>query len=129
MKDVITNLGDINWMDHGGFLVYRENEQLYADLIEVIAYTNNDITEWQVSTICLDVVNLSNPEWFIKNLQNVADFIGIDHHELLIKITSNDEDGLSFVYQALVDYFGAINFDQSPVCYTDREELESQYKF
>jgi hypothetical protein len=139
--ELIANLGDVNPVDHGGFFVYCDVTGQYECEVEILeAPEDEEAPEgWTVYRFSLDRCTFTDgvlsdnpfhPEieaWFADRLDGVASFVGQEFHSLVRDLCSDDPIRRANAYRAIVDYFGPFEFDQYPLTFTDRAEIESRY--
>lgn len=82
----------------------------------------------------------NHPAWFFSteeekkarpqdsHLGNVAEFIGTDEEELIEQFCSDDPIERAQAYRAVAEYYGWNNFDDYPLEFTNRKEVEARYK-
>ncbi len=134
----IANLGDVNFLEHGGFLVYQ-SETDPLDVRCVVIETEEDesspILEYGFSAdLCFRCENgidvsdnefhKNHPAWFSKDLESVASYCGIEKSDLVESLFSEDPIARSIAYREIASYFGTHEFDQYPINHTQAEAEE-----
>lgn len=147
--ELIANLGDVHPLDYGGYFIYRDKTGVYPEEAELLIL-EDDSDENSTYTIYrtgLDRLKLVKgylvpekydkgwphpveryDEWFHKDLEGVASFIGIDKKDLEAAFTSKDPLIRADAYQAIGDYHGWDNLDGGPLTGVTRDEAEERYK-
>lgn len=139
---MITNLGDANPVDCGGFLVFVDSTGVYPAEAEVWEEPCDDDTRrkprWTVYRFALERCTYTDrvvsdnkyhpnlPAWFAKDLPSVASCVGTDELELVNSLCSEDVLERARAYQDLISYFGVREFDQYPEQYS-RNEIECRW--
>lgn len=123
----IENLGDVNPVEYGGFIVLKDTTGVYSPEVVVMESLDSLEEPITVSRICLEKCypigegqvsdnkfHKADPAWFSDELESVASLMGITVKELISNLTSNDEIERANGYYCLVGYFGTFAFDQYP---------------
>jgi len=140
---VLANLGDVNPIDHGGYFVYRDTTGVYAEEGEKLFVYEDS---WQIYRFPLDRLKMVQgylvplryspdwpeplfryDEWFHKDLDRVASYVGQSVEELRNAFCSDDPIVRAGAYEAIGDYFGYENLDGYPLTFTSRNEVQARY--
>ena len=136
---LLANLGDVNPIDHGGGFVYVDTTETYPPELEVLEVDVCGADIWTVSRFCLDKCtyidgvlsdNQFHPNhaaWFAKDVGKVASFIDVKTADLIEWLCSEDAQERARAYMALANWHGYANFDDYPLTFTDRMEVEKRY--
>lgn len=143
--EIIANLGDRSPFDYGGYFIYRDKTGVYPEEAELLIPEEDEKT-YTIYRFVLDPLKMVNgylvakkydrtwphpleryDEWFHKDLDGVASFIGSTKKELEEAFTSDEPLERALAYQAIGDYFGWDNLDSYPLQMT-RREVENRYK-
>lgn len=141
MKRHVLNLGDVDYLEYGGWLVYdHPPDAVFAEVIEPPC--DDGPEEWTVYRFDLDQCthvngvlsdNPYHPEaaaWFgspddLASIAKTMDYP--DGAERLIHdLCSGTTGRLADAYHAIVGYFGAYEFDQYPETF-NRCQIEAAY--
>jgi hypothetical protein len=135
---LLANLGDVNPIDYGGVFVYEDSTGVYDPEIEILE-SPEDGDCWMVHRFSLEKCtfvdgvlseNRYHPEieaWFAGDIGAVAKFVGVEGSDLIKNLCGDDILVRAESYKALVDYHGISNFDQYPMVFADRAEVEARY--
>lgn len=150
----VANLGDASPLEHGGYFVYRDTTGVYdheAELLVEPEDTDDRGARWTVYRIELDrckIVREDNTvylvpfaydaaaylhpvssyvEWFAKDLDRVASFIGSTREEMERELCSENPLERAHAYRAIGDYHGWRNLDDYPLTLT-RAEVKKRYR-
>lgn len=152
--ELIANLGDTNPLDYGGYFIYRDTTGVYSEEGEKLFVDENESGDvFTVHRFSLDRLKLVQDEktgvtylaplryeaswphplsqydeWFNKDLNRVADFIGQTVIELREAFCSENPLDRAHAYQAIGDYHGYVNLDSYPLTFNSRTEVEERYK-
>ncbi len=129
----IENIGDINWVEHGGVLVFEGGGRPFALVVE--RDITSDEIRWSVAEVPLDKLMLSDEsivnvygteEWFgtKDNLSSAASLHGITVDKLTGQLISDDIVIRAMGYRNLWENFGMINFDGAPYSFSKSEMME-----
>lgn len=149
----LTNLGDANPLEHGGYFVYLDETGVYppeAEYLEVL-YESND-PRYKVYRFSLDKCTYQNgilsdnkfhpelPAWFAAPeakkaerpqdrtyLSNVASYCGWEVEALIESLCSDDPVARAEAYDCVGEFHGFENFDNYPLDMRKRE-LRKRYK-
>jgi len=141
---LLANLGDVNPIDHGGYFVYQDTTGIYTEEAEKLFVYEDS---WQIYRFPLDRLKMVQgylvplryspdwpeplpryDEWFHKDLDKVASYIGQSAQELQEAFCSEDARVRAFAYEAIGGYHGYENLDGYPLTFTNRKEIEARYK-
>jgi hypothetical protein len=142
----VANLGDVNPLDHGGLLVYRDRTGVHPpEAVRIEPRDHDDVPEqerdrsWYVTRFVLepcthqDGVLSDNPyhpdqpAWFAKDLHAIAASFGsCDRAALIADLCSKDPVRLALGYQAIGLYFGFHEFADADII-TGRVEMRRRY--
>lgn len=129
--ELVANLGDVDPITYGGFVVYRDKRGVYppeADLIEgppeTVPITSRR-ARWTVYQIVCDPVDDPDDEWYGDDLDIIADAFE-PPQPIRSMLQSDDPAQLASAYQELVSYHGAYEFDQDPLTLT-LAEVKARY--
>ena len=100
----VCNLGDVNPLDYGGFLVFKDETGAYCPEATVILVNDDGI---HIDRILME--DYDGDGWFTDELGAVASFIGSTVEELDKQLRSDDLWERGRAYQALTDYYGTEN--------------------
>jgi hypothetical protein len=147
---LLANLGDVNPIDHGGYFVFEDETGVYPPEAEVLLEPPDDTEEgserWEVYRFSLDRCKMKQgylvsfafdkkwpcplswyEEWFAKDLNDVASFIGQTEDELQDMFCSADPLERAQAYRAIGDYHGYANLDSYSLS-LDRFEVQERYR-
>ncbi len=137
---IVSNMGDRNPIDHGGYFVYVDETGTYDPEAELlVTYGENVGNQWTVFRFslerctCLNGILSDNkyhpdyPAWFAKDLTSVAETHGQALDELVLMLCSEDPKERARAYESIGNYHGFENFDSYPLTFTDRAEVEARY--
>ena len=109
--EYVDNLGDASPLDYGGAFLYRDKTGVYGFELERVELLDesDDESEYEIRRVCLDRCKVvdgvlvpygydatyphplkSYEEWFAKDLQRVADFVGSTKDALVADLCSDD---------------------------------------
>lgn len=145
---LLTNLGDVNPVDHGGYLIFTDETGVYPPEAELLGVPDEDAgtTGWEVYRFPLDRCTLTDgvlsdnpyhplhPAWFAEDLDKVAQFIGVpleatpERAGLRNWLCSVDPIDRARAYRAIGDFHGFENLDQYPLRFRKRAEVDGRYK-
>lgn len=140
-------IGDIDFIDYGGGIVFEDETGVYPPELEWVEPLTEDEGPANVYRIVLDDLTLSpsgnvipamygpswpHPieeytEWFDRELERVASFVGLEYSELIKNLTSGDAISRAWSFQAMAEFHGWENFDDYPLTLS-YAELEERYK-
>ena len=133
---LVGHVGDVDPIAHGGGFIYEDETGRYAP--EMTLFVPGSDEEWkdkagatpcQVFRILLE--RESAKEWWFEDLTKIAQYIGATLEEVLALANGNSQQK-GLLYQVLIQYHGAENFDESPQTLTEDEayakfKLEMSY--
>jgi len=141
--ELIANLGDVHPLDYGGYFVYRDTTGAYTEEAEKLFVYEDS---WQVYRFSLDRLKIEDSylvpfaydsswpypastydEWFHKDLDRVASFVGQSVQALRTDFCSENALDRARAYEAIGDYHGYENLDSYPLTFTSRKEVEARY--
>jgi len=146
----IANLGDVNFLEYGGRLVFSGDSEDITPYMEVIepppedCFAEGEEKTWMVYRFDLDLLRIveqdntlflvpgewdqtwpkalsSYDEWFHKGLAEIADFIGTTAAELREAFVSPDPIKRAWAWCAIGDHDGFDNLDGYPLTLTEHE--------
>jgi hypothetical protein len=123
----IANLGDVNPVEYGGFFVYIDRRGVYQPEVELLeAMEEYGGKGWETYRAIIE----KNPEqeWWYSKLDDVARSCGQDADEYRATLAGDDVIAKARVYQDMIGYFGAHEFDSYPRQYEKRSELPRRFK-
>ena len=133
-------VGDVNPIKYGGGFILSDQTKVYPPELELIEPSESGSDEeWTVSRIVCEQCFFENgvlsdnkfhkdhPAWFADSLEPICNCCDCDETELIEALCSEDEVVRARAYETLINYFGAFEFDQYPLKFTDREEVEARY--
>ncbi len=129
-RKLFANLGDVNWLEHGGFLVFNhETNGPEIDIVELHPDSmkrslDDPKIQWTVFTVPVEKNVLG--EWFFSSayLSSVAIFSDREESDLIWALLSDDNlMEKAMAYQDVISYFGAYEFDQYPLILNSKEML------
>lgn len=122
----VGGIGDVDPIAHGGGFVYIDGTGVYAP--EMTWFEPGPDEEWdkiqgatklQEYRILLE--NNPKAEWWYSKLSDITSFTGQTVEELQADAASADPIKRAFVYDSLIHYFGAEEFDSYPLTRTEDE--------
>lgn len=149
--EFVTNLGDADPLEFGGYFIYRDITGIYPEEAEKVEVSlTEEPTEWWIYRIVLDRCTYTNgvlsdnkyhpdhPVWFAKPeppkernstcyLSNVASCYGDSTEQLIELLCSEDPIQRALGYEAVASYHGWENFDSYPLMFTRRREVTRRY--
>ena len=150
----IAQLGDVNPIDHGGQFLFIDETGVYDPELEVLELIEGDTEDeynddeelvqegdmkWEVHRFPLERCTFRNgilsdnefhpdlPAWFADKIESVASFVGSSAEELIEYLCGEDVKLRAIAYKAIADYHGINNFDDYPITFDNRRELEERY--
>jgi hypothetical protein len=138
---LVAQLGDVNPVDYGGCFVYTDETGVYAPEMEILESPDDDDAPegWTVYRVMLEPCTYQDgvlsdnkyhptyPVWFADKIADVARSCGIDELNLLAQFTSPDAIERAWAYRAVGEYFGFYEFDQYPLTFHDRADVDRRY--
>ena len=141
----IDNLGDANPIDYGGYFIFKDETGVYPEEAELLVPLEENDT-YEIYRIVLDPLKMLKgylvpakykkswphplpqyDEWFHKDLEAVAGFVGSNKEDLEAAFTSSDPLVRAEAYRAIGDYHGWDNLDSDPLTNLSRAEVEKRY--
>ena len=138
----LANLGDVNPIDHGGAFVLGDATGVYPPELVLVSPEESENEEgdpiaWTVSRIVCDrcypcnggkevsdnQFHRDSPAWF--SLHDVERSTGISSNELKDWLCSVDSVERATAYELLTCHYGAFEFDQYPLTFESRAEVET----
>lgn len=138
--NVVANLGDVNYIVHGGRLVLAPTEDNPNPTVEIIdpPPEGEPKTGWRIYWFDLEPLKIveedntlflvpaswdeswphplaSYDEWFHKGLESVAEFMGTTAHELREGFCSDNLVARAVSWCAIGDFYGFENLDSDPL--------------
>lgn len=149
MGTCIANLGDVDWLSYGGFMVfddgdieviYEPPEDAKEEIWEVYRFeaerfkliTDDELQgylvpyEYDKSTCIAHGIKIYEP-WFASYLPEVASSVGGNTDDLRGALLMSNPLTRAFTYRDMIGYFGAYEFDQYPMRFS-RDEMEEHGK-
>ena len=126
----LANLGDVNPLDHGGFLVRSDGEIVVIEpndenrKIEVHRFSNTLCYPIEGGGVSDNEYHKDHPAWFSKYLQAFDE--SSDHESIEADLCSDDPVTRARAYQSIVFHWGIHEFDQYPITLT-RTECRRMY--
>lgn len=129
---LLANLGDVNWLEYGGSLVF-DDESLH-----IIYAGEADDEPYEVYRVSLDPCTYSNgvlsdnlyhpgvPAWFAVTLGDVAKTTGAAVDDIIRRLCAVDVVVRGSAYLDLISFHGAYEFDSYPLV-VSRVEVEQMY--
>jgi len=121
-------------------LLLSDQSQAYPPELELIESSESGSDEeWTVSRIVCERCFFENgilsdnrfhkdhPAWFADSLESVCNCCDCDQDELIESLCSDNEIARARAYETLINYFGPFEFDQYPLKFSDRVEVEAKY--
>lgn len=144
----VGTVGDIHFVEYNGGPVFVDETGIYPPELEYVQNMPEPDNDAFVYRIVLDNLTMSpaghlipakydaswpHPiedytEWFDKDLDSVASFVGLPVSDLIQSLTSDKPVARAWAFEALASYHGWENFDSYPLHFTSREELEGRYE-
>jgi hypothetical protein len=139
---LLGNLGDENYVDHGGFFVYEDTTGVYgyeADLL--ISENEHEVNAKRWTSYrfpidkCMRCTNgiADNPHhpdfetWFSKDLAKIASFGGMSENMLKDWFCDAEPVRRAQAYRLVGEYEGYENLDPYPLHFTNRADVEKRY--
>lgn len=140
----IANLGDRHPLDYGGYFVYVDETRVYEPEAEWLVPDDEDhgATIFRILLERMRVVDgylvpyeyrrdWPHPlerydAWFHGNLREIASSFGVSPEDLEAEFTSADPLIRADAYRALIEHYGAEEFDSDALS-LGRESLENRY--
>jgi hypothetical protein len=142
----VANLGDLNPLDHGGYLVYRDRTGVYPpEAVRIEPRDHDGVSDrerdrsWYVTRFVLEPCTYQDgvlsdnpyhpdrPAWFAKDLHAIAASFGsCDRAALIEGLTSDDPVARARAYEAIGLYFGFHEFADADII-TGRVEMRRRY--
>ena len=132
MHKFIANLGDVNFIEYGGFLVLEDKDG--DAFVEVVQEPYEGEARWTIYRFDLDKVVRTEDEdgcfrppiwcWFKNGVVPACDSCGESPQEFWRLIGSESATDRALAYQILVGYFGPEEFDPYPLKLSKREVTE-----
>lgn len=123
---LIANLGDNSPFDYGGYFVYKDETGVYPEEAEFLVVDNED-DEDSTYTIYRILLDVAPDEWFLEDLESIADHVGSTKEELVKALSSRDPLDRAYAYKAVAEYHGWDEFDSYPLTGVTRQEVEARY--
>ena len=126
----LANLGDVNPLDHGGFLVRSDGEIVDIhprdedNKIEVHRFDNTLCYPIEGGGVSDNEFHKYHHAWFSDGLDDVAN--SADHENIAEDLCSEDPVVRAGAYRSIVGHRGINNFDQYPITLT-RTECRRMY--
>ena len=126
----LANLGDVNPLDYGGFLVRSDGEIIVIEprdedrKIKVHQFPNTLCYPIRGGGVSDNEFHKDKHAWFSGSLRVVAS--SCDHEDIEADLCSDEPVTRAQAYQSIVWYHGLVNFDQYPITLT-RTECRRMY--
>jgi len=145
----VANLGDVNYLEHGGRLLFVDGEHCWAEIVEppecvLQGEDATDADRWRVFVFDVEKPILlrddrlrpmlvdavwtpelgkpeSHEEWYSSELVQVGRCCGTTAEDLAQRITSKDPVGRLSAYCDIGQLYGWINLDHDPLMLTQHE--------
>jgi hypothetical protein len=140
-QEPIANLGDVDFMEHGGRLVFRDTEdgdRAFMEIVEPPIDESEGPEKWTIYRFDLDRLRLVEKdrtfylvalnwdetwphplhhydEWFHDSLDEVANFVGANFQDLRVAFTSENPVERAWAWDAVVSHYGPFELDQYPL--------------
>ena len=144
----VVNLGDVNFVDHGGNFLYVDQTDVYDPELEILESPDSDDAPegWSVYRVPLEECheftdnkgvhlgdNKFHPHmtaWFgeANRLQAIAKSMDMEVSELRRLLCSQDPIERARGYLVLIGYFGAHEFDSYKLHLLKRGEVNRRYR-
>lgn len=142
---LVGNLGDASPLDHGGFFVYVDETGVYDPQVEVLEVDDEDgyahdsaACRWTVYRFdiprCTYVEGVlsdnrfhpDHPAWFADSVDSICTS-GMSPDEFRADLCCVDVIRRASAYREIMEYHGVANFDETPLVFTDKAEIEDRY--
>ena len=132
---IIQSLGDVDYVAHGGTLVYEDANKDYPAQAEVIVPGESGCTVYRfILDRCtfIDGVLSDNkyhpesPAWFADGLKDVCETHDADLDETIQNLCSEDPVARAVAYQMVGEFYGWENFDSYPLTLA-KKEVKARY--
>ena len=143
---LVCTVGDKDPITYDGWFIYEDATGVYAPEAEALIHDDNPEV-WTIYRFELERFKVVNSflvpysydpetwkqpayvynEWFADQLDQVALNCGWRPDILIDALCSADVKWRAEAYESLCDYFGYLDFDQSPLVIKTREEVEKRY--
>lgn len=154
---LIAMLGDVDPISYGGSFIYHDLTGVYPDECEYIDAPDSDDGEWRIYRFILDrhkIVTITDlatntdhdllvvpfncdaswphaiatyDEWFNRDLDKVASYVGQPIEELREAFTSSDSRIRAQAFLDIGAYHGMANLDSYPIVINSRDEIDLRY--
>jgi hypothetical protein len=141
----LTNLGDVNFKDHDGLLLFKDETGHYTEEVEKIARIGEE-DRWEIYRVVLDRCTFENgvlsdnqfhkdmPAWWVDydsdlyavnetrtGLAHIASHSGLEEVELAKMFCSVNPEERALAYEAVASYYGWMNLDHYPLTLNEAE--------
>ena len=139
--EYITNLGDSNPIDYGGYFIVKDNTCIYPpEAIKLISESDSvDNNKWTIYRFILEkctyIDNIlsdnkfhpTHSAWFSTEtrLNDIASYHGINKIELINMFISHNIVENAKAWESIGNYFGFHELDNYPLQFTNKKELKS----
>jgi hypothetical protein len=126
----LANLGDVNPLDYGGFLVRSDGEIIDIHprdedrKIEVHRFSNTLCYPIEGGGVSDNEFHKDHHAWSLEDLESVAG--SADHESIEADLCSDDPVTRARAYQSIISHWGIHSFDDDPVTLT-RTECRRMY--
>lgn len=152
----LRNLGDVSFLDYGGYFIYKHATGVYPEEAERLIPDSMDesgdggdpyLSTYTIYRFPLDRLKLVDgylvplkyapdwphpvekyDEWFHEELGQVAESVGSTKAQMETALTSADPLDRAIAYEAIGNHFGWDNFDSYPLK-INRREAEERYRW
>ncbi len=140
---LIANLGDANPFDHGGEFLYVDATGVYDPVLERVEWIETEATQgdeeigvWDVYRTPLERCTYTDgvlsdnryfPEsetWFAWSIHHVQSWGGLDDADLIANLCSDEPLHRAWAYSVLASFHGWHEFDNYPLRFESRQEVE-----
>ena len=143
--EYIGNIGDVNWLEYGGTLIFQDGDRLEATHVDPWMIDAGEVEDeydpnmkWEVFNYTLDKMQIQDgklvdeyghDDWWTdeETLASIASFVGQEVEELKQSFTSDDPMELAWAYEAIGMHHGFIELDPYPQMLT-REEMKNRFE-
>lgn len=132
----VGRLGDVNPIEHGGAIVYEDAGGAYPPEMELIEPDGRRVLAyrvvlephtWRGGVLSDNPFHPEHPAWYAARIAEVAESTGGEVQDLIRALRGRDAMAKARAYQDMIGFFGAHEFDDSPLRLT-RREAEERYR-
>jgi len=145
-RKFIGNIGDVDWLQHGGTLIFQD-EDYSCEAVNIDPYRTHTgeaedeydpCMKWEIHSFSLERMlilgdnslvdaHYGSVAWFSDKIEDIASCVGRKPEELRDAFTSHDPFVLSNAYSDVGSYYGYNNLDTYPE-YLDRAEMKERFE-